>query len=78
MSNILATIRISRDKLYDYYNNGIQTGEVKREKPDDWKIAKVYKFFSEPNLIGSQLVSIVLNFSFPVKVLQLSLNSTSW
>ena len=51
MSNILATIRITRDKLYDYYNNGIQTGEVKREKPDDWKIAKVYKFFSEPNLI---------------------------
>jgi protein-tyrosine phosphatase len=51
MSNILATFRITRDKLINYYNNGIDTEKVEREKEDDWKIIKIYKFFSQPNLI---------------------------
>ena len=54
MSNILATFRITRDKICDYYNNGIQIKEVKRDKPDDWKIVKIYNFFSQPNLIYSK------------------------
>lgn len=63
MSNILALMRITRDKFYDYYKNGIDRG-VKREKKDDWKIKKIYNFFCQPDLIYDNNVKIYLGNSY--------------
>lgn len=52
MLNILATFRATREKMCDYYYNGL--GEnVEREKKDkDRYVTKIYNFFSEPSLIN--------------------------
>ena len=65
MLNILATFRVTREKICDYYNNGL--GEnVKREKKDkDRYITKIYNFFSEPSLINeTEDIKIYLGNSY--------------
>ena len=51
MLNILATLRVAREKVYDYYHNGIPDN-TEREKKDNKKyITKIYNFFSAPSFI---------------------------
>ena len=51
MFKILATFRVTREKIYDYYYNGISE-HVEREKKDEDKyVTKIYNFFSDPSLI---------------------------
>ena len=65
MLNILAIFRSSREKIYDYYCNGI--GEhVKRDREiKENHVTKISNFFSDPSLISeSKKIKIYLGNSY--------------
>ena len=52
MFHILAMVRVTRDKLYDYYYNGLEFNDVKREKENTLTYyQKINYFLSSPELI---------------------------
>jgi hypothetical protein len=53
MSHLLATFRIVREKIIDYYNNGYNTREIIRENNSNphTYYTKLSNFFIEPDLI---------------------------
>lgn len=51
MFKILATFRVTREKMYDYYYNGISEYVEREKKDEDKYVTKIYNFFSEPSMI---------------------------